>query len=103
MSKPIIRKERLLKVLLSPLLTEKSNQIAESNRQFAFKVLPDATKPEISAAVAELFKVEVEKVNLINVMGKKKRHGAIMGRRADWKKAYVKLKPGHDIDFGSGA
>lgn len=103
MNKKPIQKERLLKVLLSPLLTEKGNKIAESNRQFAFKVTPDATKPEISAAVAELFKVEVEKVNLMNVMGKKKRHGATMGRRADWKKAYVKLKPGQDIDFGSGA
>lgn len=96
-------KERLLKVLLSPLVSEKGTMMADANRQFAFKVLKDATKPEIGAAVAELFKVEVEKVNIVNVTGKQKRHGAIMGRRSDWKKAYVKLKPGQDIDFGSGA
>lgn len=97
------QKERLLQVLLSPLVSEKSTMIADSNRQYAFRVIKNATKPEIGAAVAELFKVEVEKVNIVNVQGKQKRHGAIQGRRSDWKKAYVKLKQGQDIDFGSGA
>lgn len=98
-----LKQERLLKVLLSPLISEKSTNLADANRQFVFKVVKDATKPEIKAAVSELFKVEVEKVNILNVPGKQKRHGATMGRRSDWKKAYVKLKPGQDIDFGSGA
>jgi large subunit ribosomal protein L23 len=98
-----MNKERLLKVLLSPLVSEKSTNLADNTKHYAFKVVPDATKPEIKAAVKELFKVEVKNVRVINVKGKKKRHGAIMGRRADWKKAYVKLMPGNDIDFGAGA
>ncbi|MEO5343181.1 MAG: 50S ribosomal protein L23 [Gammaproteobacteria bacterium SHHR-1] len=98
-----MNKERLMKILLAPLVSEKSTQMADASRHFAFKVAPDASKPEIKAAVSELFKVEVDSVRVLNVKGKKKRHGAIMGRRADWKKAYVKLKPGNDIDFGAGA
>lgn len=95
--------ERLMKVLMSPLMTEKSTRIADSARQYAFKVVKDASKPEIKAAVELLFNVKVENVRVINTQGKAKRHGAMMGRRSDWKKAYVKLTSGQDIDFGAGA
>ena len=64
--------------------------------------MPDATKPEIKQAVELMFKVEVEGVQVVNVAGKRKRFGRMAGRRPDWKKAYVRLKPGHDIDFVGG-
>lgn len=91
--------QRLMKVLLSPIITEKSAGLADANRQFAFRVMKDASKPEIKAAVEKLFEVEVSNVQVANMKGKQKRFGAIHGRRSDWKKAYVTLKPGHDIDF----
>ncbi len=96
-------RERLMRVLLSPVVSEKSAFVADRGHQFIFKVLPDATKLEIRKAVELLFEVEVEGVQVANVKGKAKRFGAMQGRRSDWKKAYVKLKPGHDIDFGGGA
>ena len=92
-----------MKVLLSPIVSEKSSVIADQSRQFAFKVTTDASKPEIKAAVEKMFSVEVENVRVINMKGKSKRHGSIMGRRVNWRKAYVKLKPDNDIDFGGGA
>ncbi len=98
-----MNEERLLKVLLSPLISEKSSTVADANRQYAFRVVTDATKKEIAAAVESLFKVEVERVQVLNVPGKRKRFGKIFGRRSDWRKAYVRLKEGHDIDFGGGA
>ncbi len=98
-----MNKERLMKVLLAPVVSEKSTLMADAGRQFAFKVATDATKPEISAAVKELFQVEVDSVRVVSVKGKQKRRGAIIGRRPGWKKAYVKLMPGQDIDFGGGA
>ena len=94
--------ERLMKLLLSPHVSEKSTRIADKNRQFVFKVVPDATKPEIKQAVELMFKVEVEGVQVVNVAGKRKRFGRMAGRRPDWKKAYVRLKAGHDIDFVGG-
>ena len=94
--------ERLMKLLLSPHVSEKSTRIADKNRQFVFKVVPDATKPEIKQAGEWMFKVEVEGVQVVNVAGKRKRFGRMAGRRPDWKKAYVRLKPGHDIDFVGG-
>lgn len=96
-------KERLMKILLAPLVSEKSSMAADSARQFTFKVTTDATKPEISAAVELLFDVEVDKVQTINVSGKSKRFGQIQGKRKDWKKAMVRLKEGHDIDFAASA
>jgi large subunit ribosomal protein L23 len=96
-----MNKERLMKILLSPQVSEKSAGAADSGRQFTFKVVPDATKPEIAAAVELMFEVEVEAVRTINAKGKRKRFGAIQGRRASWKKAMVRLKEGHDIDFAS--
>lgn len=96
-------KERLMKVLLSPLVSEKSATAADAARQFTFKVTTDATKPEIAKAVELLFDVEVDKVQTINVNGKSKRFGQMQGKRKDWKKAMVRLKEGHDIDFSAGA
>mgnify|MGYP006305807455 CR=1 FL=1 len=98
-----MNKERLMKVLLSPVVSEKASLVADQSRQFAFKVLPDATKPEIGKAVELMFDVKVDQVRVARVKGKSKRFGAVRGRRSDWKKAYVRLQPGHDIDFGGGA
>lgn len=94
-----MNKERLLKVLLNPLVSEKSVGAADESRQFSFRVAIDATKPEIARAVELLFEVEVERVHVLRVKGKRKRFGQMEGKRADWKKAMVKLKEGHDIDF----
>ena len=98
-----MNKERLMQVLLAPVVSEKSTVAADQSRQFGFKVRTDATKPEIAKAVEMLFEVEVEKVQVINVKGKQKRFGQRLGRRPDWKKAFVRLKEGHDIDFAGGA
>jgi large subunit ribosomal protein L23 len=95
--------ERLMKVLLGPLMSEKSANAADNARQFTFKVATDATKPEIAAAVELLFDVTVDKVQTIKVKGKSKRFGQIQGKRKDWKKAIVRLAEGQDIDFGAGA
>jgi large subunit ribosomal protein L23 len=91
--------ERLMKILLAPVVSEKSTRIADANRQFVFKVLPDASKPEIRKAVELMFDVKVSGVQVANMRGKVKRHGYQEGKRADWKKAYVTLEEGHDIDF----
>ena len=98
-----MNKERLMKVLLSPLVSEKSAMAADSSNQFAFKVVTDATKPEIAQAVELMFDVKVEQVRTVNVKGKNKRFGAMLGKRNNWKKAYVRLQDGHDIDFAGGA
>ncbi len=95
--------ERLYQVLLSPHISEKSSVAAERDNQIVFKVATTATKPEIKAAVEKLFNVQVERVQVSNVKGKSKRFGARMGRRSDWKKAYITLQEGQDIDFLSGA
>jgi len=89
-------------VRLTPVTTEKSTMGADRSGQVAFKVVSDATKPEIKAAVELLFKVQVDKVSVSVVKGKSKRAGRIMGRRKDWKKAYVCLKPGQEISFAAG-
>jgi len=90
---------RLYNVVLAPVVSEKSTMVADKNRQYVFRVLDDASKPEIKAAVELLFKVEVESVQVANVKGKQKRFGKLSGRRKDWKKAYVCLKPGQEINF----
>ncbi|RLW66166.1 MAG: 50S ribosomal protein L23 [gamma proteobacterium symbiont of Stewartia floridana] len=94
--------ERLMNVLLSPLVSEKSSIVADQNDQYTFRVTKDATKREIAKAVEKLFEVEVERVQVVNVKGKQKRFGAINGKRSDWKKAYVRLKAGSEIDFAAG-
>jgi len=91
--------ERLMKVLLAPVISEKATFVAEKNEQIVFKVLPDATKPEIKAAVELLFKVEVESVQTVNREGKQKRSGRFVGRRNHTKRAFVALKPGQEINF----
>ncbi|GAA4336863.1 50S ribosomal protein L23 [Pigmentiphaga soli] len=91
--------QRLMQVLLAPIVSEKSTFIADKNEQVAFRVLQDATKPEVKAAVELLFKVQVESVQMLNTKGKVKRFGRFVGRRRNEKKAYVSLKPGQEIDF----
>lgn len=96
--------ERLHQVLRRPIVSEKSTNVAESSQQVVFEVLTDATKNEIKTAVESLFDVSVEGVQVINVRGKVKRFGKTPGKRTNWKKAYVRLADGDDIDFlGSGA
>ncbi len=93
-----VREEKLYKVILAPHVSEKSTRAADLGNQIVFRVREDATKPEIKGAVEKLFEVEVETVKVINVRGKMK-YGKHPGKRPNWKKAYVRLKPGHDIDF----
>lgn len=96
-----MNQERLMKVLLSPHVSEKTARVAETQRQFVFKVMNDANKREIARAVEQLFDVQVAGVQVVNLSGKKKRFGRMEGRRKDWKKAYVTLKEGHDIEFAT--
>jgi large subunit ribosomal protein L23 len=91
--------ERLMQVLIAPQVSEKSTFVGEKSNQFIFRVMPDATKPEIKAAVELMFKVEVTSVQTSNVKGKEKRFGRFVGRRRNWKKAFVSLKPGQEINF----
>lgn len=94
-----MNQERLMTILLGPHVSEKSTCIADASNQVTFKVLRDATKPEIKQAVELLFDTQVKSVTVANVKGKQKRFGKISGRRQDWKKAYVTLAPGQEIDF----
>lgn len=94
-----MNQERLMNILLAPHVSEKSTRIADADRQVVFKVVRDATKPEIKGAIELMFNVQVADVRVCNVKGKTKRFGRMEGRRSSWKKAYVTLKPGHDIDF----
>ena len=92
-------KERLMKVLLSPQISEKSTFVGEKNNQYVFRVVADATKPEIKAAVELMFKTKVKSVQVTNVRGKEKRFGRYVGYRRQWKKAYVSLAQGQEISF----
>ncbi len=103
MSAPKLDQDRLAKVLLAPIVSEKATMAAEKHNQVLFKVLRDATKPEIKAAVELMFKVEVEAVNVVNVKGKVKRFGRSIGRRDHVKKAYVSLKAGQELNFSGEA
>jgi large subunit ribosomal protein L23 len=94
---------RLAQVLLAPVISEKATQVGEKHNQVLFKVLRDATKPEIKAAVELMFKVEVEAVNVVNIKGKTKRFGRFIGRRDHVKKAYVSLKAGQELNFSGEA
>ena len=91
--------ERLTRVLVGPIVSEKSTMIADKNNQIAFRVVKDATKKEVKDAVELLFKVQVESVQVSNLKGKQKRFGRSEGRRSDVRKADVCLKPGQDINF----
>lgn len=94
-----IAESRIANVLLAPIVSEKSSITAEVDKRFVFKVQKVATKKQIKSAVELMFNVEVDSVQVLNVKGKVKRFGRALGKRSDWKKAYVKLKEGHDIDF----
>ena len=94
---------RLASVLLAPIVSVNATQVDEKQKQVLFKVLRDATKPEIKAAVELMFKVEVESVSVVNVKGKTKRFGGRAGRRDHVKKAYVALKAGQELNFGEAA
>jgi large subunit ribosomal protein L23 len=100
--------ERLMTVLLAPVVSEKGTYIADKHQQIIFRVMPNATKPEVKAAVELMFgkkdkPIEVMSVQIVNVKGKKKRFGQFTGRRRNWKKAYVCLKPGQEINFAAEA
>ncbi|KKN41515.1 hypothetical protein LCGC14_0722740 [marine sediment metagenome] len=91
--------ERLTKIILGPVVAEKASRVAEQNNQVVLKVLPNANKIEIKQAVETLFDVKVAAVSTTNVKGKVKRTGRVMGKRSDWKKAYVTLADGADLNF----
>jgi len=98
-----MNKERLMQVLLCPVVSEKSAMMADTSNRFCFKVASDANKLEIKKAVEMLFEVDVEEVNVVNIKGKTKRFGQMLGKRSDTRKAYVRIKDGQDIDFAGGA
>ena len=97
-----MNQERLYKIILAPIISEKSAIAADVANQFVFKVVKDASKAEIGAAVEKMFGVTVENVRVLNVKGKTKRTRFGMGQRNDWKKAYVKLAQGQEIDYATG-
>ena len=92
---------QLTRVLEAPVISEKSTIVAEKDKQIVFKVQRNATKKQVKSAVEAMFNVEVDAVRVLNVKGKQKRFGRSLGQRSDWKKAYVKLKAGHDIEFAT--
>lgn len=98
-----MNQERVFKVLLGPHISEKATMLADGKGQFVFKVAVDATKLEIKHAIEKLFEVKVAKVSTVNVNGKTKRTARGLGKRNDWKKAYIALEPGQDLDFASSA
>ena len=104
----VSQQQRLMQVILAPVISEKSTYVADKHNQIVFRVAQDATKHEIKAAVEFMFstkdkKLEVESVKIVNVRGKEKRFGQTIGRRNHWKKAYVSLKAGQEINFADQA
>ncbi|MDN5753735.1 MAG: 50S ribosomal protein L23 [Nitrosospira sp.] len=102
MSAQTFNQERLMQVVLAPQISEKATYVAEKHNQVIFRVVQDATKAEIKAAVELMWKaqnIEVEGVRMANIKGKEKRFGRFMGRRSNWKKAYVSIKSGQEINF----
>ena len=94
-----MNEESLYQIILAPYVSEKSTRLADKHKQFVFEVRPDASKPLIKQAVEKMFNVKVERITVLNAQGKVKRHGRTSGCRRASKKAYVRLKPGFDIDF----
>ncbi len=92
---------KLASILSAPIISEKSSNVADKHNQFVFKVQKSATKLQIKNAVELMFGVEVESVRVLNVKGKIKRFGRTLGKRSDWKKAYVKLQSGHNIELAT--
>lgn len=103
MSKYKTATDRLHQVILGPVISEKSTRVAEKANTAVFKVANNAKKPEIKKAVEQLFNVKVDDVRTLTVKGKTKRFGRFEGKRSDWKKAYVTLAQGQEIDFLAGA
>ena len=93
--------DQLMNVVLAPVVSEKSTFVADKNRQYVFRVADHATKPEIKAAIELMFKTKVENVTVLNVHGKERRFGRMSGRRRNWKKAYVRLAAGQEINFAA--
>jgi large subunit ribosomal protein L23 len=93
--------DRLMTVVLAPVVSEKSTFVADRNRQYVFRVADDASKPQIKAAVELMFKIKVEGVTVLNVKGKERRFGRTIGRKRSWKKAYVRLAEGQEINFAA--
>ena len=93
------KQERLMSVLLGPHVSEKSTRVGQKHNQVVFRVRCDADKTEVRQAVEKLFEVKVADVQIVNVQGKQKRFGQMLGRRSDWKKAYVRLAPGSEINL----
>lgn len=94
-----MNQERIFKILLSPHISEKATMVGDKDNQYVFKVAKDATKLEIRKAVEQLWDVKVKAVTTLNVTGKNKRFGRLEGKRSDWKKAYVSLVEGNELDF----
>ena len=92
---------QLMNVVLAPVVSEKSTMVADKNRQYVFRVADRATKPEIKAAVELMFKTKVDSVTVLNVKGKERRFGRMIGRKRSWKKAYVRLAEGQEINFAA--
>jgi large subunit ribosomal protein L23 len=92
-------KERLYKIILGPHISEKNSLLGDENNQYAFKVVPDATKSEVKKSIEELFQVVVTDVAILNVKGKVKRTARGFSRKKSWKKAYVSVQQGQEIDY----
>ncbi len=95
-----MNKERLMNIILSPHVSEKATLCADIKNQHVFSVTKSANKLEVKKAIEKMFEVEVAEVKLLNIQGKLKRLGRRMGKRKNWKKAYVRLKEGFDINYG---
>ena len=93
--------DQLMNVVLAPVVSEKSTFVADKNRQYVFRVADDATKPQIKAAIELMFKTKVDGVTVLNVRGKERRFGRTIGRKRRWKKAYVRLAEGQEINFAA--
>ena len=93
--------DQLMNVVLAPVVSEKSTLVADKNRQYVFRVADDATKPQIKAAIELMFKTKVDDVTVLNVHGKERRFGKVTGRKRSWKKAYVRLAEGQEINFAA--
>jgi large subunit ribosomal protein L23 len=93
--------DQLMTVVLAPVVSEKSTFVADKNRQYVFRVADAATKPQIRAAIELMFKTKVDSVTVANVKGKERRFGRTIGRKRNWKKAYVRLAAGQEINFAA--
>jgi len=102
MSASVHDPERLMQIILAPVITEKATYVGGQSNQKVFVVAPNATKPEVKAAVEDLFKVKVKSVQIANIKGKSKRFGRTFGRRSDLRKAFVRLQAGQEISFTEG-